>query len=191
MEERDKAEAVKAWHWAHDSAKRGLSMVYLEGSDKRYLGLKPGVVANRVVVLASAYGWDLKKHPFGGSVRDRTDLVTPDPAIKRRFNPEIVSAQIPGFKLDDGKLQWHLLLQGCMKALTGAVQVLMYGLNKGYPDHNWKKVDAARYKNAAARHFFAYLNGEDIDPESGLPHIDHLLTNILFLSEFHHNKDRT
>ena len=41
-----------------------------------------------------------------------------------------------------------------------------------YGAYNWrsKKVKASIYADAALRHLLAWLDGEDIDPESGLPH---------------------
>ena len=60
----------------------------------------------------------------------------------------------------------------------------MYGNNKyGSPD-NWKQVEKERYKDAAYRHFLAYLdNPNGVDEESGLPHLSHLACNIAFLCE--------
>ena len=44
-----------------------------------------------------------------------------------------------------------------------------------YGPYNWreKKVRATVYIAAALRHIFSALDGEDIDPESGQPHMAH------------------
>lgn len=62
--------------------------------------------------------------------------------------------------------------------------VRMYGNEKyGDPD-NWKLVSAERYRDAAFRHFLAYLDDPyGVDKESGLPHRWHLACNIAFLCE--------
>lgn len=68
-------------------------------------------------------------------------------------------------------------------ALRGAGRVLAYGAKKYDPD-NWRKVDdRRRYLGAALRHLFAWAGGEDLDPESGLPHLDHAVCSVLFLAE--------
>jgi hypothetical protein len=73
----------------------------------------------------------------------------------------------------------------------GVGQVLTHGAEK-YAIDNWKKVDdIRRYKDAAYRHFLAYLAGELRDPDSGLPHLDHLGANIMFLRYFTHGKGVT
>lgn len=49
--------------------------------------------------------------------------------------------------------------------------------------HNWRKGFAwTRLIAAAFRHLKAILQCEDIDPESGLPHVDHLMCMVAFLS---------
>lgn len=42
-----------------------------------------------------------------------------------------------------------------------------------YGRHNWRRgeVLASTYFAAALRHLFAWFEGEDIDPDSGLPHL--------------------
>lgn len=49
--------------------------------------------------------------------------------------------------------------------------------------HNWRKgFTWTRLIAAAFRHLKAILQCEDIDPESGLPHVDHLMCMVAFLS---------
>lgn len=64
-------------------------------------------------------------------------------------------------------------------------EVLTYGAEK-YEPNNWQKVEDAenRYYAAALRHLMAYRKGEKIDPESGISHLKHVATNIMFLLHF-------
>ena len=67
-------------------------------------------------------------------------------------------------------------------ALEGLAEVLTFGAQK-YAAHNWRKgIVNSRLIAAMLRHLFAIMRGEDIDPESGLPHIDHLGCCWMFLS---------
>lgn len=89
-------------------------------------------------------------------------------------------------KHDSGKLDYSLVSD---KDLAGMVRVLMYGANK-YKRDNWKtcssKEDINRIYSAMRRHLAEYQEGNFIDEESGLPHIDHALCNLFFLSHFYH-----
>lgn len=42
-------------------------------------------------------------------------------------------------------------------------------------------MDWTRLLNSAARHLWAYIDGEDLDPETGLSHMAHLMANAAFL----------
>lgn len=67
-------------------------------------------------------------------------------------------------------------------ALEGLAAVLTFGAKK-YAAHNWRGgLSYSRLLGAALRHTFAILRGEDNDPESGLPHVDHLGCCWMFLS---------
>lgn len=94
-----------------------------------------------------------------------------------------------GLKFDGGKPRWSLLMQGCAKALTGVAEVLTFGAKK-YAAHSWKQVEnnKERYRDALYRHLNAIERGEVLDPESGLPHWDHVACNALFLSELNHDE---
>lgn len=83
-------------------------------------------------------------------------------------------------KADKGKMRPTLCPVGIIKAVT---MIREYGCQKyGDPD-NWKRVEAGRYKEALYRHWLAYLEGEEVDEESGLPHLWHLACNAAFLIE--------
>ena len=88
---------------------------------------------------------------------------------------------VAGAKDDNGKLRYDLLP---WKAIEGLVKVMTFGAKK-YTPNGWRSVkDArARYSAALLRHLRAINAGELIDPESGLRHIDHLLTNAAFMAE--------
>ena len=84
-------------------------------------------------------------------------------------------------KADAGKLRLTLVPRQIIRDIAA---VREYGCAKyGTPD-NWRKVEPERYRDAAYRHFLAYLDDpESVDEESGLPHLAHLATNIAFLCE--------
>jgi len=83
----------------------------------------------------------------------------------------------PGLKYDEGKPRMGLLP---FKALREVAQVLTFGAAK-YRANNWQKIEHSRYIDALLRHIGAYLDGEDLDPESGLHHLAHASCNTLFL----------
>lgn len=59
-----------------------------------------------------------------------------------------------------------------------------YGCNKYGDPENWREVEINRYRDAAFRHFLAYIeNPKGTDSESGYPHLWHLACNIAFLCE--------
>ena len=86
-------------------------------------------------------------------------------------------------KNDNGKLRLTLVPRMIIKNIA---MVRMYGVEKykeGGVD-NWKRVETERYRDAAFRHFLAYLDDENsVDEESKLPHLWHLACNIAFLCE--------
>lgn len=84
-----------------------------------------------------------------------------------------------GIKHDTDKLPLDLLDP---TALEGLAKVLQFGAKK-YASHNWRGgLSYTRLLAAMLRHTFAILRGEDIDSESGLPHIDHVGACWMFLS---------
>jgi hypothetical protein len=90
-----------------------------------------------------------------------------------------------GVKHDQDKPKFDLLDSD---ALEGLAKVLTFGANK-YAAHNWRSgLSYSRLIAAMLRHVFAILRGEYNDPESGLPHIDHVGCCWMFLSN--HMKNR-
>jgi len=67
------------------------------------------------------------------------------------------------------------------KAIFGLGEVLTFGLSKGYGENSWKNVDPKRYKAAAMRHWFAYMDGQKLDPESGKHHLYHAICCMMFI----------
>lgn len=84
-------------------------------------------------------------------------------------------------KADAGKLQLTLVPRQIIKDIA---EVRMYGNAKYHDPENWKTVEKERYRDAAFRHFLAYLDDPDgVDEESGIKHLKHLACNIAFLCE--------
>lgn len=84
-----------------------------------------------------------------------------------------------GLRYNEGKPKWSLV---DFDALEPMVRVLEYGAEKYSPD-NWKGgMPITEIMESLMRHYVAYMRGEDNDPESGLPHIGHILCNAMFVS---------
>lgn len=84
-----------------------------------------------------------------------------------------------GDRENQGKLKWSLVPQS---ALIPMVRVLEFGSQK-YAPHNWMKgLSITETCESLKRHLDSFLEGEDIDPESGISHIGHIQCNALFLS---------
>jgi Domain of unknown function (DUF5664) len=58
--------------------------------------------------------------------------------------------------------------------------VLTFGQRK-YAAQNWRGgISTTRLLSAVLRHLFAYLRGEDKDPESGYSHLAHAACGLMF-----------
>lgn len=104
------------------------------------------------------------------------ECATADVAFKRPQNERGA-----GLKYDSGKPRISLLPP---HALTEMAKVMTFGASK-YKAHSWKQVENAqeRYLDALLRHAVAYVAGERIDPESGLPTMAHIMCDAAFLVE--------
>lgn len=84
-------------------------------------------------------------------------------------------------KADAGKPRLTLVPR---KIIWFVAKIREYGNRKYGDPENWRKVDIQRYRDAAYRHFMAYLDDpHGVDEESGMPHLWHLACNIAFLCE--------
>ena len=113
-------------------------------------------------------------------------------------NPFMGEDEVPGKveetigkKNDNGKLRWDCVY---LPSIKGIAKVMDYGLKKyGVPpeEENWKHVKDGknRYYAAMMRHLCAYQEGQIIDPESNLPHMDHFLFNAMALNYFCNKED--
>ena len=99
------------------------------------------------------------------------------------YNPgyEDASFTTAGRKFDGGKMEYGLLPP---LALEETVKVLTFGAQK-YERDNWQKVPEAkrRYFDALQRHVWAWKQGEQFDPESGIHHLAHAMCCLMFLYE--------
>lgn len=87
-------------------------------------------------------------------------------------------------KKDAGKLELTLVPRQMFRHIA---RVRMYAVHEKYkhkPSDSWKEVEIERYRDAAFRHWLAYLDDpHGVDDESGLPHLWHLECNLAFLDE--------
>ncbi len=86
-------------------------------------------------------------------------------------------------KHDTEKNQLELLSAPAIACLG---QVLTYGAKK-YAPNNWRNgggLAFTRVIGATLRHVFAFAGGEDVDPETNLPHIAHAMCCCMFLLEY-------
>lgn len=91
-------------------------------------------------------------------------------------------------KADAGKPRLTLVPR---QILYDIARIREYGNRKYGDPENWKTVETERYRDAAFRHFMAYLDDpHGVDEESGLPHLWHLACNIAFLCEMEDNECR-
>jgi hypothetical protein len=126
--------------------------------------------------------WDPTKYP---GMPPNAPIVTEDTAKKIQDQLKDQTA----IRYDHGKTDWSLMP---FEAIEEINKVLDFGAKK-YAAHNWKKGEGFKYTrvlNSLLRHIFAYMRGEDKDPESGLNHLAHAGCNIVFLLYYSKYKER-
>lgn len=90
---------------------------------------------------------------------------------------------------NEDKSKHELISAYSMECLA---QVLTYGCKK-YGPNNWRRgLMWSELIGSMERHMNRFKLGEDVDKESGLPHLSHLIANATFLLEYmvwHKNGD--
>lgn len=79
------------------------------------------------------------------------------------------------------KVQFHVIPAPVLAEVAVA---LTEGAMK-YGSYNWrvKGVRSSTYYDACLRHLTSYWEGEDIDPDSGLPHLVKAITSLIVLRD--------
>ena len=86
-----------------------------------------------------------------------------------------------GMKFDGEKLRTDLYP---IDAFLETCKVLTYGAKK-YAPRNWEKgFEWSRAYGALLRHLFAFWQGEELDPETGIHHLAHAHCELIFLQCF-------
>ena len=89
--------------------------------------------------------------------------------------------QEQAMRKNEGKPQLSYVLD-VMPALKDMVAVMEFGAEK-YERNNWQKgFPKDKLLDSMLRHIDAFYSGEDVDPESGLPHVGHIMCNAAFLA---------
>lgn len=90
-----------------------------------------------------------------------------------------------GVKYDQDKERYDLFPP---EALNDIAKIFTYGSRK-YDDRNWEKgISWGRIFGAIMRHSWAFWKGEDLDQESGLPHMAHAAWGCIVLLQYMRTK---
>jgi len=86
-----------------------------------------------------------------------------------------------GLRYNTGKRKWGLVHY---KSLEPMIEVLEFG-SKKYAPKNWMLgLDKTEILESLQRHLAKLFDGEEIDQESGLHHIGHIMCNAMFYSYY-------
>jgi len=93
-----------------------------------------------------------------------------------------------GLRFNNGKID----LTQCPETIIYAIAAtFMKNSDKHggkYPNFNWRRgMDHSKPMACLMRHMMSYQAGEDLDPESGLPHLWHAACNLAMLIEFQYS----
>jgi hypothetical protein len=104
---------------------------------------------------------------YGGSLSEPKDKMTISPTGALRENK--------------GKPQFHQMPYEAVEATVTVLHRCSVEGGGRYPKSNWRKgAPLSVPLDSALRHIFKRLGGEKYDDETGLPHLWHALTNLVF-----------
>ena len=107
--------------------------------------------------------------------------------LKTGFIPTINMPKEQGARHNAGKPQLSFTVLG-REVAAGEAAVWAWGAAK-YARGNWLKgMSWTGSADSLLRHLTALLNGEDLDPETGLPHVDHIVCSAKILSNSYHTR---
>lgn len=100
--------------------------------------------------------------------------------MKTECDPSGIHQNMPGAKLDSGKMLPWLFLRGFPRALNEVIKVNTFG-SKKYSPNGWAYVEdgANRYMEAFGRHQMEFALGETIDKDSQCLHKAQMIWNLL------------
>ena len=125
---------------------------------------------------------------LGGVVDENGDILYIGEAgkVKKARVSKQTTDKDQSAKADKGKLELSLVNPELVKAVA---EVRMYGTEKYGDSENWRKVEPKRYVDALYRHLLAYIEGNEVDEESGLSHLAHMACNLSFLLDKEYLKE--
>lgn len=103
--------------------------------------------------------------------------------VKPVSDPEIPqkSSALTGLRHNAGKPRVDLVAPSIMTAIAA---VAAFGAEK-YAARNWEKgMEYGKVYASLMRHLMAWWQGEEVDAESGLPHLHHVAWNVQALVEY-------
>lgn len=101
------------------------------------------------------------------------------PEVTKATKPQ--PAKTEAVRHDDNKIRWDLLPYESMEEIA---KVMTWGATK-YGEENWRSgLSFGRCFAATMRHLTAWWGGQTLDPESGINHLAHAATNIMFMISY-------
>jgi nucleoside 2-deoxyribosyltransferase len=133
------------------------------------------------VLLASSEPGAADVSDYADESYDPREIETTDQFVFYEADPERHTSQHGGVKDNVNKPRLDLI-PALPLFKTG--EVLAFGARK-YKPHNWRLgLSWLETFGSLERHLHAWLDGEDVDRESGYHHLAHAMCQLLFLSEF-------